>query len=1164
MKAVVILRRAFALALALVLGLFSVWAFLQVMPARAAALPAPAALPQLPSAGPLRLLHSSPEALEVQVDVPQPSFHVSQTADGQPCQELRLDGFTAIDPAGRPALPARGALLGIPPDGEPQLELLQADFVELPGTYRLCPVLTPAYHVDPQTGAPQFDGYRSLADPAVYQTDVFTPTRPALLAGTAWVRSQRAALLRFQPLQYNPLSGRLRVASTIRVALRLPAGPAAARPAAGAPGAAAAGPAALAPVDEGPFETLLQAGLLHYDQARAWRSPAAAPGGPAAARPATAPPVGPRCPAAPGASYDCYRVRLNQDGLHRLTYADLLAAGIPDAALDGLDPRSLRLELQGAQVALLVSGEQDGVFDSTDALFFLGQKLDQRFSDTSVYWLSWGGGSGLRMASASAAPQPGLPAPGWFTGSLLIEQRSVYFASTADAPRYDHFYWTPIINRSLTNPAAWTTSFALVDLAAGPGARFAAHLRGYSTPTSHTTQVLLNSQLLTTAVYAANAPFDYSTAIPAALLKPTGNQVRLNILPSGGTDVNLARYFEVFYPRKFNAAAGELAFDLQPGSWTLSVTGFSTSTLLLLDVTDPQRPRVFSETLALSNQGQYALQFSQALSARRQYRAVSPAAWLKPKAIELDTPSDLLGPHSAADYLLITHASFITEMRRLVEYRAGQGFHTGLVDVQDIYDEFNGGVMSPDAIRSFLTQAYQSWRSPALSYVVLAGDGSVDPRAYTGYAELQSVPPYLDNVDLFLGEAATDNRYAMLSGDDPVPDIFLGRLSVRTPAEAAAVVQKLIHYEQTPPGADGWNRRLMFVADNPDNAGDFHYYSNEVADYYVPDPYTAQKIYYPEQFTPSRPYTTTIIQGINDGRLIVSYVGHGAQRGWAGTEMLMKSEWLGQLTNYDRLVFFTPMTCLEGYFVGITTATFDASALAESYNRLPNGGAVGSFSPSGLGLASGHDYLERGLFDAIFNQYVDRLGPATTLAKLFIFGETSGHRDLIETYMLFGDPATRLHLLRPQLTLTKSAFIPPPEPGRPLDVGYVLRYTNQGDRTAARLVISDVLPAWALSAAFSYSGPQVTARPGAPYTWDVADLAPGAQGVITLTIRPDASYLGVYTNTAAIAALGELETRLDDNQAGAGLRYRHHFLPLVVNTIFRIQFPAVFGPRAAP
>ncbi len=106
-----------------------------------------------------------------------------------------------------------------------------------------------------------------------------------------------------------------------------------------------------------------------------------------------------------------------------------------------------------------------------------------------------------------------------------------------------------------------------------------------------------------------------------------------------------------------------------------------------------------------------------------------------------------------------------------------------------------------------------------------------------------------------------------------------------------------------------------------------------------------------------------------------------------------------------------PMTCLEGYFIHPSPPGLDYSSIGESLVRAVGKGAIASWSPTGFGLSDGHDFLDRGLFDAFFKYQTNQLGPAIIQAKLNLFANTTSYRDLIDTYALFGDPALHLSLV---------------------------------------------------------------------------------------------------------------------------------------------------------
>jgi hypothetical protein len=263
-----------------------------------------------------------------------------------------------------------------------------------------------------------------------------------------------------------------------------------------------------------------------------------------------------------------------------------------------------------------------------------------------------------------------------------------------------------------------------------------------------------------------------------------------------------------------------------------------------------------------------------------------------------------------------------------------------VVDVQNVYDEFSGGLLRPEAIRDFIAYAYAHWASPQLAYVLLVGDGSYDFLDHYGYGSVNYIPPFLDLVDYAWGETAADNRYAAISGNDSLPDVFLGRLPVTTAAQATTVVGKILQYEQAPWLGD-WNARHVFIADNPDQAGDFDETFDVVYNTYIHDPWIGEKIYLNE--LPVATARQEIFAAWQRGALLISFAGHSSWHQWA-VEELMHVDDVGNLHNDQKWPVVLSMTCFTGFFHHPEYGTLDESLL-----RLQGGGAVATWSPSGLG-----------------------------------------------------------------------------------------------------------------------------------------------------------------------------------------------------------------------
>ena len=122
------------------------------------------------------------------------------------------------------------------------------------------------------------------------------------------------------------------------------------------------------------------------------------------------------------------------------------------------------------------------------------------------------------------------------------------------------------------------------------------------------------------------------------------------------------------------------------------------------------------------------------------------------------------------------------------------------------------GLTTPQAIRDFLTYAYENWTPPAPQYVLIVGDHTYDYKNNSGGAVDNFVPTWLAFTD-YMGETVTDEYFARISGGDAVPDLYIGRLPAASPAQAAVMVQKILDYEQAP-NTKTWQKDILLVADN--------------------------------------------------------------------------------------------------------------------------------------------------------------------------------------------------------------------------------------------------------------------------------------------------------------------------------------------------------------
>jgi hypothetical protein len=812
-----------------------------------------------------------------------------------------------------------------------------------------------------------------------------------------------------------------------------------------------------------PFDTLLKRYLINYDQARPWRTEQF--GGQIAL---------------PGfllrSNDDLeprYKVVVDQDGMYKISYNALQAAGMD---VGQVDPALIHLTNQGRDVALefhdnggnnsyfIFYGQKfngdylASIYSSEDANWntYLQQQPDgayiawhpefnalmiEKYTDENVYWLTVESGPGLRMPPEVNGDPTGSTAstPDHYTEVVRSEPHERWWST--------HFLTEDTwFSERLTHSGVYTYTANLSALAssiytATVRGQFASFNSNDSTSPDHHTRVVLNdiNWPVDEGLWDGRSMYTFENVVPQAVLHNGINELRFIALydtvnyPTLVSPFYYFDWFEIAYQRVFDAINNSLQFPVElPGNWKYVIGGFSDPEITIYDITSPLSPVRIANPIVNTINNQSTATFVLSAIQEAQIIAVSETGIRSPKSITAYTPPDLKSPSNGADYIVISHPDLIPYLQPLLDYRASRGLRVKLVNLEDIYNEFNEGIRHPIAIKNFIKYTFTSWQPPAPTYVLLVGDGTFNMQGYnpTRYgADLNLIPPYLAWVDPWQGEVDATNLLATVVGDDPMPDLAIGRLLVNNADELNRVISKTISYEQAE--THDWQRNLLFVADNPDSAGEFEASAETVIAGYVPSSYTVDKIFladYTRQGTcgtpiPGGPVCPAVNQVIRDslsitGTVLVDYNGHGSVRGWAG-EQIWTNDDIPSLNNAAKLPVILSMTCLDGFWFGPTYNGNEAPygpSLSEEMVRADGKGAVAAFSPGGLGVATGHDNLQQGFYASVFLDRVDDLGIASLAAKLNLYN--SGYNfDLLNTFTIIGDPALRLQIVVPVVYL---------------------------------------------------------------------------------------------------------------------------------------------------
>lgn len=945
-----------------------------------------------PISSPVRQEQANESALQVlqsdetvvTLELVTTAFQVIDDVDGAgPCQRVEIGNLPQAGDAGEPLLPVRVALIGVPPQAELSLTVTPVESEVVATDFTPC--AAPTAGQEPGEGELlRYVEQPALPTPAIYAQDANFPNQAARLDELGFMRSQRMARVELYPFQVNAATHSLLQHRRLQVTIHFSGN---------------GGVSAASILEDNATEATLSGLLANYESAREWR------GAPvqAAAADYWRPPL------------NAYRVLVEKEGIYALTYADLAAAGLPVATIV---PQNFRMHYNGQEIAIRVIGAENSKFDPGDQILFYGTATNERYARYNAYWLSYGSTAGLRMANRSSANTPN--AVTTYSAKLRVEENKAYVSSLPMLSGYDHWYGGRLTATGAGGTSQLETPITLSDLASGAGnatleLAAAGNVRGV-----HHLRVYVNNTQVGDFKWNDRTYTETVTSFAQSLFQPGANTIRFELIndaPGQTVDMVYLDWFRLSYKRTLVAQADQLLFDgAGAGAWRYTVGGFSAGEVEAYDIADPSNVAIIGGSTAA---GLFA--FNDNLNSARRYLAQTTAKRLAPVSISKAASSNLLTPTTGADYIVIAPKEFVGAVEPLAQLRASQGYRVRVLDVQEVYDQFNYGRVSALAIRDFLASAYVSWPAPAPAFVLLIGDGHYDPRGYLPASRPVYIPPFLETVDPDLGETASDNRFVTIAGDDLLPDMNIGRFSAESVADVTNMVDKTLAYASAAT-TDNWNQNILFVSDNlQGGGGNFYKFSDSIVDGVVQGPsgsiplipsgYTKSKLYMGKECPVENPAATCqqqVVADINRGALFVSYVGHGTKQYWA-EEKLMTLTSLQALSNASRLPIILAMTCLEGFF---HEADPSQVAFGESIVRMAGNGAVASWSPTGFGLATGHDYLERGFFLGVFHQGLDEAGAAATYGKLHLLANAPAGKydDLVDTFVFFGDPLLQVRV----------------------------------------------------------------------------------------------------------------------------------------------------------
>ncbi|HQQ98152.1 MAG TPA: C25 family cysteine peptidase [Cyclobacteriaceae bacterium] len=538
-----------------------------------------------------------------------------------------------------------------------------------------------------------------------------------------------------------------------------------------------------------------------------------------------------------------YKIPVAQTGIYKLTYADLQAAGLP---LSGIDPRRINLFHRGKEQAIFVSGENDAVFDPSDFIEFYGRKNDgtldadlykpnaqphtlyNLYSDTAAYFLTWNPLPVLgRRMTLFSQPNPGgmVKDDYAYEDKLVLQTVSYADGYTLGGEIQDAAFdlgegWT---GSPICVGASGCTGFSDITLSNLTGTFTSANgpvlevlLVGQSDQ-PHTVNIYAgptggSAQLVTTTTINGYGATPITLGLDWSAIGVDGKLVvRTQLVSSGVRDQISVSYVKLTYARNFDlAGVSEKTLDLQLNSngQSYAILANPPANARVWDITNPQQVGQLGTTTVPGGIGVV-------VDGTNSQRTIYVAGNTRSATIRKVTFRPI--QPTTAEYVVVTHRllrksalGYPDPVRAYAGYRAsatGGHYDTLVMNIDQLYDQFNYGETSPRAIYQFAKYLVNGGHT---RFLFLVGKGLDVTQGF--YRNSSITPADFHDLVPTAGWPASDMVFsAGLKGVPYVPAIPTGRLTASTADQVAGYLNKIKETEAAPFDAM-WRKNLLHLS----------------------------------------------------------------------------------------------------------------------------------------------------------------------------------------------------------------------------------------------------------------------------------------------------------------------------------------------------------------
>ncbi len=743
-----------------------------------------------------------------------------------------------------------------------------------------------------------------------------------------------------------------------------------------------------------------------------------------------------------------YKIPVNNEGVHRISYAALQSAGFPVNA----DPRSFKMFARGAEIPIWVQGESDGVFAQNEFIEFIGipswgeldsllynepgSRINSRFglySDSLHYFLTVSNQitGNKRFSLENDQNTSAYPSAPYYWARIGISYNNAYNNGRSyEGNTQDPFYapgegYAQIFNGAATVNQAWNGVMASLQstiYTAGPDARLSIRMAGANDPTNtgifdHRYIITFGNAVIDSSIANFGFSFFKLTSSAAALQASPSAYIIQMLTTFASNTRNALGSVSAEIPQTFNLGNRTRHTLYVPDNpaeskYALTITGFNSQNtpVRVYDLTNSRRINMqgagtnWSGVLANGNGIKHCY-----ISSDASLYNVSALSPVKFNDSPLGRFKDFKNSYRDYNYIIVTVSSFWSQAQNYAAFRQLSGYNTLVVDAEQLYYQFGFGIPKhPAAIKNFLRFATDYWaQKPEFLFIIGKAYFPTTARSNASVYSAVTVPA--------IGTPPADMLYGYNIRGNKRQDISVGRLSAVSGQQVSDYLQKVM--EQEVNAAQPFTKNILHFGgggsqqENQILAGYLNGFKETIEDtLYGGKVNTFLK-------NSNVPFQNTLADSvrnsINRGVALMTFFGHAS-----GTGFDVYVDEPSEYDNRGKYPLMIANSCFSGdLFQGYQTTS-------EKFVLQPGLGAWGFIATVSTGVPPFMNLYTGTLYEHLsYKSYGKPVGICmkNTSNELYeLYGDNAFVRIVAGEMTLHGDPACRLNDLRkPDLAISE-------------------------------------------------------------------------------------------------------------------------------------------------